>query len=381
VRWADVWRSRLARHWLIDPAGAGDLPQVAGGVCGIHAQITASAELSLGLRVRGITRQHVRDALWKDRSLVKTYGLRGTLHLFPSAELPIWLAALRARTPPRPDARVLGESERARLVQAIGEVLTGRMLTREQLGAELEARYGARVSESLFPAFGGQFPRWQLALHQAALDGLIVFGPNDGVRVRYVRRDEWLGQAANEAVDGQAALREVARRYFCAYGPATSDEFARWFYLQPRAARLLAHDLAAAGVLVRVDVEGHHAWRTSGSDGTATPGGEPRVRLLPQFDCYVVGCHPRRQLIPEVAPAPLQKGTAAPFSVVLVDGVVGGLWERRKQGKALAIRVDTFAALTQRQKDEVEEDATRIGEILETRMTVSFGAVEPRAHL
>src|SRR6185369_844902 len=98
-----------------------DLKRVVADVCGIHAQMPPSAELSLGLRLRGITRQHVRDALWKDRSLVKTYGLRGTLHLFPSTELPMWLAALRTRTPPRPDPRVLGEAERAHLVAAIGE--------------------------------------------------------------------------------------------------------------------------------------------------------------------------------------------------------------------------------------------------------------------
>ena len=64
---------------------------------------------------------------------------------------------------------------------------------------------------------------------------------------------------------------------------------------------------------------------------------------MPQFDCYVVGCHPRAQLIPECAPAPLRKGTAAPFSVVLIDGVVGGLWQRKRRGGGFDVRVATFA--------------------------------------
>src|SRR6266545_5276863 len=68
-----VWRRR--RHRLVEPAPADRLVQVAGAVCGIHAQVMATAELSLGLRVAGATRQDVRQELWERRGLVKTYGL------------------------------------------------------------------------------------------------------------------------------------------------------------------------------------------------------------------------------------------------------------------------------------------------------------------
>ena len=101
MTWAEVWQPRLARHALLQPALPAGMLDVVERVCGIHAQMAPSAELSLGLRVDCITRQHVRRALWKERSLVKTCGLRGTLHLFASRELPMWLAALQARTPPR----------------------------------------------------------------------------------------------------------------------------------------------------------------------------------------------------------------------------------------------------------------------------------------
>ena len=97
---------RLRRHWLAAGAPADQMLDVVGGVCGIHAQVTASAELSLGLRVAGINRQDIRDALWKDRILVKTYGLRGTLHIFATRELPLWLAALKAKPAPREPNRI-----------------------------------------------------------------------------------------------------------------------------------------------------------------------------------------------------------------------------------------------------------------------------------
>jgi len=105
------------------------------------------------------------------------------------------------------------------------------------------------------------------------------------------------------------------------------------------------------------------------------------VHLLPHFDCYVVGGFPRDQLIPDIAPEPLRKGTAAPFSVLLVDGVVAGLWERHARSKQLEVRVHAFAPLSKAQQREVERQATRIGEILELHAEVSFGHVEPRGHL
>ena len=76
LTWNQVMALRLQRHWLLEPAPPDRLVQVAGAVCGIHAQVMATAELSLGLRVAGVTRLQVRQELWERRRLVKTYGLR-----------------------------------------------------------------------------------------------------------------------------------------------------------------------------------------------------------------------------------------------------------------------------------------------------------------
>ena len=65
------------------------------------------------------------------------------------------------------------------------------------------------------------------------------------------------------------------------------------------------------------------------------------------------------------APAALQKGTAAPFSVLMVDGVVGGLWQRRREGKVLRVQVEAFGQLSQQQRTQLAGQVSRIGEILE----------------
>jgi len=89
----------MARHGLSDdPGPLGSLPEAAAAMAGGHAQVMSAAEVSLALRVAGATRADVAHALWEERSLVKTYGPRGTMHVLPAADLPWWLAAPTVRT-------------------------------------------------------------------------------------------------------------------------------------------------------------------------------------------------------------------------------------------------------------------------------------------
>ncbi len=97
--WDEVRARRLARSFLTTRASPDRLLDVVHDLGGVHAQVQASAELQLATRVGGITQQDVRDALWERRELVKAWTLRGTLHLHPADELPLWYAAARAVSP------------------------------------------------------------------------------------------------------------------------------------------------------------------------------------------------------------------------------------------------------------------------------------------
>jgi Winged helix DNA-binding domain len=247
-------------------------------------------------------------------------------------------------------------------------------LTREELGQALERRLGAWANELTHPAFGGHMPPWQMALFPAALAGVLAFGPNRGARVTYVRLDQWVGELPE--VDGRAALQEVCRRYVRAYGPTTHVELARWLYTTPAAARQLLQSLGDE--LEEVDVDG---WRAFSSRDPLTRTAARTVHLLPRFDCYIVGCHPRKQLIPEAAPGPLQGGTAAPFQVLLVDGVVAGLCEQQRRGSRLRVRVDPFNALSAEQHRQLDLQAERMAEFYGVQVEVELGHVEPRGHM
>ena len=166
LTWEQVIGRRLARHHLLRPAPPARLVGVCSDICGVHAQMAPSAELMLGLRVLGITRQDVRAALWEKRVLVKTVGLRGTLHLLPADEVPLWMAANRLRF----------ESEERRrrrsgidmdcffeVVEAISEIVGPEPIGRAELEAELKRRVGGwAVARN--EGWVGSYANWPMAV-------------------------------------------------------------------------------------------------------------------------------------------------------------------------------------------------------------------------
>lgn len=83
VTWAKVIAWRAARRGLDRLAPQSELLAVASRLCGLHAQFMSSAELTLWARVEDLDPTAVASALWQDRTLVKTWAMRGTLHLLP----------------------------------------------------------------------------------------------------------------------------------------------------------------------------------------------------------------------------------------------------------------------------------------------------------
>src|ERR671932_2408365 len=93
LTWSQVHRWRLAQHCLIPRLSRLDFVEAVTRTGGIQAQVMSAAELALWARVDGLTPQNVRSALWQDRTLVKTWAMRGTLHLIAAGDFPLYVAA------------------------------------------------------------------------------------------------------------------------------------------------------------------------------------------------------------------------------------------------------------------------------------------------
>jgi len=379
LSWAAVWARRLERHALSAPLQDARPADVVRTICGAHAQVLSAAELSIGLRLKGCTRTDVREALWHDHSLVKTFGPRGTVHLLPMDDLPLWTSALSAipsAASPLPQDVQLTPAQTEMIVAAIAAALADAELTIDELTEAIIVACGAWAGDLAMPAFGGMWPRWRQAIGIAANRGVLCFGANRGRNVTYTNPRRWL--PGFPPGDAQTALAELVKGYLQSYGPATPQQLAQWLAAPQRWTIELFASLSTE--LQQVDVEGAHAWVVA--EDILMPSEQPRgVRLLPYFDAYVVGCHPRELLFPgHAATRALAGGQAGNFPVLLIDGIVGGVWHQRRAGRKLAITVEPMERLTTAQRRELDDQVERVGAILEGMPEVSIGAVTVGAH-
>jgi hypothetical protein len=350
VRWDQVMAWRAARHHLDERVPAKAMLEVADRIAGLHAQVLSSAELTLAARVEDLEPDAIRRALWEERSLVKTWAMRGTLHLLPSAEFPLWQAA-RSTTRlwetgvwQRGFGVTLGEL--GRLNDAVAQALDGQLLTREELadrvgeltGSEL---LGDKLRES-----------WGALLKPAAALGLVCFAPSKGQQVRFTRPDTWLGGWTDH--DPEQAMDEVTRRFLAASGPVTREDFARWWGIPSpaRGARLLQR---LGEEVVRVEVEGAAAYALAADlPGLAEAGGRGKavgagagsrtVRLLPAFDQYVITATLHAE---HLMPGPFKARVYRPQGwlspVLVVGGRMDGVWRQEAKGRRLLVTIEPFA--------------------------------------
>jgi len=342
VTWARAVAWRARRHHLDQRAPAGSLLEVAGRLCGLHAQVLSCAELMAWARVEGIERGAVPRALWEDRTLIKTWAMRGTLHLLPAGELPMWHGALsttRRYLSPAVWKKYFGITleELDRLTESVGAALDGRVLTREELFQEV-----GRLSGST--AFAGKLALsgWGTVLKPAAFTGRLCFGPGLGQRVRFTRPDSWV-RAAAAPVESQAATAAVTRRFLAAYGPATYHDLSRWW--GGGGVTTARQWIAALGDEVTpVDLEGDRAWvlTTDVRELRETPTLRS-VRLLPGFDQYVVGAsrHAEHLLRGDLrARVYRPQGWISP--VLLVNGRMEGVWRHEIKGSSVELQIEPF---------------------------------------
>jgi Winged helix DNA-binding domain len=382
VSWPAANVRRLQRHALLPPAPSGTDPaEVAATICGAHAQVLSAAELSVALRIEGATRTTVRHAMWDDHGLIKTYGPRGTVHLLAADDLPMWMAALSAipAHSPFPDGVRLTPKQAELIVDAIGQALEDSELTIDELDRAVVNLAGEWAGDRVMPAFQDLWPRWRQAVGMAAYRGVLCFGPNKGRRVTYTNPRRW-HPGFRPAPEDQA-IEAVIARYLYAYGPSTPQHFAQWI----GAPAVWAADQfeRLSGRLTKINFDGRPAWVASGD--TEMPGDQEAkgsVLLLPYFDAYAVGSHPRSRLFPGGAAtrALAPSGQAGNYPVLLIDGIVAGVWHQRRSGRQIELTVEPLTRLTAGHWRALDHQVDRIAEIFEGKPRLSVGTVTAGAH-
>ncbi|HKY51726.1 MAG TPA: winged helix DNA-binding domain-containing protein [Candidatus Limnocylindria bacterium] len=349
LSWPQVHAFRLQRHGLAARAPKRQLTKVVGAIGGAQAQVMSAAEMQIAVRV-ACTTADVRAALWHERTLAKTWLMRGTLHLVAATDLPLYAAAMGTFRPTASWLKYFHMTERdlAEFVDTIGRTLSDTPMTKEEIAAVAARGRSKRVAEHLRSGWGSLFK-------PVARSGLLCFGPNRGTNVTFVRPAAWL--RSWREIDPEEARVEVARRYLSTYGPATKADFRRW--LAPGWPSGPA--AAWAGLeseIVPVSVEGARCEMLARDVAAAMKTKPaPSVQLLPLFDQYLMGYVSRDHLFDRIHRWKVSRVAGWISAVVLVGGRVEGTWTHTSSNGTLRLVVAPFARLSPRVRSDVAERA------------------------
>ena len=324
---------RLAAQRLAGP-GLSDAAGAVGWLTAVQAQDYPGALTSIALRTAAGTRADVIAALDGGR-VVRSWPMRGTLHLVAAEDLSWMLRLLASRTVTSLAGR------RAGLGLTAAELERARELARDALEG------GGRLRRAeLYAAWeaGGLATTGQRGVHTLnflAMTGTLVLGPTDGAEQLIVLLDEWVPHP--RTLEGEEALCELALRYFRGHGPATIADLSRWANLRPTDARIGAS--LAGPQLQAITVDGvEHLMDPATPDRLARARADAEgVRLLPGFDELILGYADRRaQVDPAFADRIVPGGNGVFRHTVVSAGRVAGTWRRERHG----IEATPFTAFT-----------------------------------
>jgi hypothetical protein len=375
VEQVNSWR--LSKHHLAERAEKRQLTRVVEDVCGVQAQVLSGAALSLWARVSDITIEDVEEALWNHRTLVKTWAMRGTLHLLSSKSLSTYVAALKTRHDlhsekisyrigPGPEDKKyeITSAEQEQITKAIDSALNQHTLTREELAREIVKRTKLRpiLQFHLLSGFGS-------LLQQAAHQGSLIFGPSQGAKVTFTRPDQWIGR--QDQPSSEQALKILLRQFYTAYGPASFEDFAHWWGVPAPEAKSLEQLIADELEPVEFDDHPSKMLRRDVDQIYSIDEAHP-IRLVPSWDTYVMFYHPRELFVSQAYRTRIFRQIQGNAPVLLVDGIAAGTWEKTKKKDRIEITVRPFKALSSAQKRTVEEEARLLREFFGTKVQLSF---------
>jgi hypothetical protein len=168
--------------------------------------------------------------------------------------------------------------------------------------------------------------------------------------------------------DRDAALAELARRYFTSHGPATLKDYVWWSGLTVRDARA-GLDLAGSS-LERTDIDGFTFWSADGR--TPKASASPVAHLLPNYDEYLIA-HKDRHLVVGHGSGDGVTRIKDPFvHHVVIDGRLAGSWTRTVKNGSVAVECAMYSRPKPKTAGALDAATVRLGRFLRLPATSSW---------
>lgn len=325
----------------------------------IQAQYSASVPLAIWARTLRLSADWVKAALFEKRTLVKTWCLRGTVHVLASADLATMVQAVGEQQLADFDyfmktRRGIDGQQTRSLNKAILRALALRPLNRSELHEavpELADIEGAS---------------WGLDVKGLAFTGALVLADSDDVETRFARRDVWLPNLSWDPPSQADAQRELLFRYLAAYGPSTRQDFAHWCGLNMKTVQAIFE--ACAPELIPAVVTGwrgdYYVRRQDEPLLKADDEAPAAIRLLPKFDPLLMGYTDKTRFIDEENVSRVYRPAGQIEAVVLLQGHAMATWRTTLQGAKLRLTVTPFRRLVRREHSLVKDTAEQLAAFL-----------------
>jgi hypothetical protein len=355
----NVLAFRVRRHNL-DHKESRPLTEVA-AACGIHAQVMTAAQGQFWARSEAIRQEDVLDGLWKQPSLVKTWCMRGTLHIVPKVDLDVFAGARRRVSTDRETQWMKYEGISYKDIDAvthtIRDSLEGKALTRSELMKEIAKQLRPKLRRLLKSS-------WNELLHPASFEEVLCFGPQRRSENTFVSPRDWL-RSWRASLTPEESRRALLERYLRVYGPSDRLEFARWAGLDPINAKPTWDSMLDK--MIEVAYSGRRVWLLK-DDLDALLRSEFRdpVRLIPNFDVYLAGRDRQILTSSKQEHKKVYREAGWVSAVVLVKGKVGGVWSAKTRKDRLFLSIQPFVDLGSDLRRGVEEEADAYANFLET---------------
>jgi len=318
----------------------------------VQAQDYPGALWALGLRTQTATEEAVEQAI-AEKAIVRTWPMRGTLHFVAAADIRWMLGLLASRMIPRNQRRLQKEYELdgamfVRCQKLLERALEGgKQLSRPAMYRVLEA---GKIST-------GKGRGLQILSH-LALNQVLCFGTREGKQHTFTLVEEWVPTA--KSLERDAALTEIARRYFTSHGPATLQDFIWWSGLTAAEARE-GLELAKPHLVQEV-IGGLTYWLVSSTP--VVKQASPTSYLLPAYDEYTVAYKDRSAVLDPLHARQASTGNGIFNPIIVVDGQVVGTWKRTLKKDALAITLSPFAKFSKVETRALAAAASRYRKFL-----------------
>ncbi|MBB5914522.1 hypothetical protein BJY24_003389 [Nocardia transvalensis] len=343
-------RTLLARQHLLERSAL-TVPRMCEYLVGLQAQDVPPPFIGLWSRIADFDHDAVSSGLL-DRSLVRITLMRGTIHLVTAADAVRIAPHIQPELEKAPFRKGFNYGAMVGLdpetVRRSGEKALG---DEPMSAADLRIR-AAEEFPDRDPGAVTQTWLYQLPVLQTPPRGLW----KNNSRPVWSRIEPWLGTP----LDPGYPLEELVIRYLRAFGPAATMDVQTW-------SRLLgikeAVDRLGDRVRTYTDERGRTLYDAADAELT-DPDVPAPVRFLGWYDNLYLSHQDRARIIPDGAPAPLQR-MATQVSPVLVDGYLAGVYKIFTDRERARLRLVPRRAWTAAERSAVEAEGAALLAFLE----------------